>query len=73
MSDDIEDEFPDPVVRNPPQRIFLAVGNIEEDCDFSELSEVSWSEQRIDGADIEGLIAKIYQLEEQIARLEGSK
>jgi hypothetical protein len=52
------EDAPDPVVRNPPQRIFLAVGNIEEDCDFSELGEVSWAEEQIFDADIEYVLAQ---------------
>lgn len=57
MTGEIEDEFPDPVVRNPPRKIFLVVGNIEEDCDFSELGEVSWAEEQICDADIEYVLA----------------
>lgn len=35
-------------VRNPPKRIYLIVGDLDRDCDFSELSEVTWCVDDID-------------------------
>lgn len=41
---------------NPPERIFLQVGEIDEDCEFSECyasGEVTWEKDAIFNTDIE--------------------
>lgn len=46
-------------IKNLPQRIYLNIGDgVPEDADFHDLSEITWSEERINDSDIEYLIAK---------------
>lgn len=45
-----------PKAFNPPERIFLQVGDIDEDCEFAECyasSEVTWEKDAIFSTDIE--------------------
>lgn len=44
-----------PRANNPPQRIWLQVGEIDEDCEFDELSEgdVTWCGEKQFDTDIE--------------------
>lgn len=52
---------------NIPKTIFLNIGMSEqEDTDFGELSEVTWSQSRVDDTDIE------YELKQNAHRDEGS-
>lgn len=47
------------IMKNAPERIYLNIGDgVPDDVDFRDLSEVSWSEERINDNDIEYVIAK---------------
>lgn len=44
-------------MNNPPKRIFLQVGDLEDNnIDFAELRDVTWSAERIYDTDIEYII-----------------
>lgn len=44
-------------MNNPPNRIFLQVGDLEDsDIDFAELCDVTWSAERIYKTDIEYIL-----------------
>lgn len=47
-------------VSNPPERIYLQVGDIDTDCEFSECerSEVTWCADQIHDTDIEYRLVK---------------
>lgn len=46
-------------MKNVPERIYLNIGDgVPDDVDFRDLSEVTWSEERINDNDIEYVIAK---------------
>lgn len=46
-------------VINPPERIFLCVGDLEyEDAEFSDLREVTWCSEKIDESDVEYRLVK---------------
>ena len=47
-------------VLNPPERIWLQVGDIEQDCDFSACSQadISWCADEIFDTDIEYRLVK---------------
>jgi hypothetical protein len=47
-----------PKVLNPPERIYLQVGDIEEDCDFENCDEVTWCQDSIHNTDIEYRLVK---------------
>ena len=47
-----------PEATNPPERIWLQVGDIEEDCPFSDLSEVTWCQDNQFETDIEYRLVK---------------
>lgn len=50
-----------PKAKNPPERIYLQVGDIEEDCEFSECSlggEVTWCDDKQYDTDIEYRLVK---------------
>lgn len=56
-------------MNNPPKRIFLQVGDLEDDnVEFSELSDVTWSAERIYDTDIEYII-KPTKAKKSVARL----
>ena len=42
-----------PKVKEAPDTIWLNVGDIGYDCDFIELCEVTWSEEKMGDSDIE--------------------
>lgn len=68
MNDSFEDDLLDPVVSNPPSEIFLNVGNIEEDCDFDDLDEISWSVGQIYEADVQYVLASRLRRLEDLRR-----
>lgn len=46
-------------IKNLPKRIYLNIGDgIPDDVDFRDLSEVTWSEERVNDSDIEYVIVK---------------
>lgn len=46
-------------MKNLPKKIYLNIGDgVPDDTDFCDLSEVTWSEERINDSDIEYVIAK---------------
>lgn len=46
-------------MKNLPKRIYLNIGDgVPEDVDFRDLSEVTWSEERMFDSDIEYVITK---------------
>lgn len=45
-------------MKNLPQRIFLQVGDVDKDTDFSELSDITWCVDRINDSDIEYRLVK---------------
>lgn len=46
-------------MKNIPKRIYLNIGdNVPDDADFRDLSEVTWSEERMFDSDIEYVIGK---------------
>jgi hypothetical protein len=47
-----------PKILNPPERIYLQVGDIEEDCDFENCDEVTWCQDPIHNTDIEYRLVK---------------
>ena len=50
-----------PKVLNPPERIFLNVGDLDEDCEFSDLSteNITWSsDDSIFESDVEYCLIK---------------
>ncbi len=47
-----DDETVVPKVTGAPERIYINVGDIDEDCDFAELYELLWCTDKIDDADI---------------------
>ncbi len=47
-----DDETIAPKVTGAPERIYINVGDIDEDCDFAELYELLWCTDKIDDADI---------------------
>jgi hypothetical protein len=47
-----------PKILNPPERIYLQVGDIEEDCDFENCDEVTWCQDSIHNTDIEYRLVK---------------
>lgn len=44
--------------KNPPERIWLQVGDIETDCEFSECHEVTWCQDKQFRSDIEYRLVK---------------
>ena len=58
-----------PKVANPPERIFLCVGDIEEDCDFSDLFEVTWCQDDID----DGIEYRLVKRQRRIGRAKSMK
>jgi len=47
-----------PKALNPPERIWLQVGEIEDDCDFDECFEVTWCQDSQWPTDIEYRLVK---------------
>ena len=49
-----------PKVKNPPESIYLNVGDLDGDCEFGDLyaSEVTWCEDQMSESDIEYRIVK---------------
>lgn len=61
-----------PKALNPPERIFLQVGDIDEDCEFSECEdsgEVTWCADRQWDTDIEyRLVRRKRRSREQVVK-----
>lgn len=69
MTIDQDDEPTAPVVTGAPERIWLQTG-VDTDCDFADLTEVSWCMDHIDETDIAYVRADLFdQQAEQIACL----
>jgi hypothetical protein len=54
--------------RNPPDRIYLQVGDIDRDCEFAECEssgEVTWCADKINDNDIEYRLVKRKRNNEQ--------
>lgn len=49
--DDIDP--PEPKCTDAPKRIWLVIGDLDEDCKFDDLADVSWSSEQIGNQDIE--------------------
>lgn len=53
------DDLPPAKCTGAPKRIWLVVGDLDEDCEFDDLDEVSWSSEQIGNQDIEYVRADI--------------
>lgn len=47
-----------PKALNPPERIWLVVGDIEETCEFHDCDEVTWCSAQQYDADVEYRLVK---------------
>jgi hypothetical protein len=45
-------------VTNPPERIFLVMGDVDQNCDFKECEEVMWCEDKQWDSDVEYRLVK---------------
>lgn len=53
-SDELADiDPPEPKCTDAPRRIWLVIGDLDEDCKFDDVGEVSWSSEQIGNQDIE--------------------
>jgi hypothetical protein len=53
-SDELADiDPPEPKCTDAPKRIWLVIGDLDEDCKFDDVGEVSWSSEQIGNQDIE--------------------
>lgn len=71
-SDELDDiDPPEPKCTDAPKRIWLVIGDLDEDCKFDDVGEVSWSSEQIGNQDIEYVRADtVADLKDQIADLE---
>lgn len=47
-----------PRVLNPPDRIYLNYGDIDEDCQHEDCDEVTWCTEQIGDSDVEYRLVK---------------
>lgn len=52
-ADELDTDPVPPKCTGAPERIWLVVGDLDEDCKFDDLDEVTWSSEQIGNQDIE--------------------
>jgi hypothetical protein len=51
--DESDIDPPEPVCTGAPERIWLVVGDLDQDCKFDDLDEVTWCSDQVCNQDIE--------------------